>query len=247
MRARYLLSAIAALTLAAACGSSNVGGEGGDRADSGVGLDSGPGADAAATSQTCSIIPSNSGCEIGEACDLAPDPDAWPACRPFVPDARTTTLCAADEECDSGWTCEDPFKNGLRHCMQFCDANSDCSSNHCETGWLEGNLPEMLGLCSDGCTLVDAEGCPAGANCAALAKSGEVVTSQCGPAGTGRVGDACTDFRDCRPGRMCVGQEGARVCKRWCSIVDPVCGGGNSCKTTTPKVVLKGIEYGVCD
>jgi hypothetical protein len=208
------------------------GGGGGGGGDDGTASDAAPRFDAEI--RDCTVLPDNTGCPEGDACEL--DPDQGTYCRAAVAGTDGSTLCEHRSDCDVGWTCV--AGDGPARCVRYCDDATDCPDGACRR-----DIGNGLHGCTTPCALTDAVGCPTGFSC----HSTDGDFSECFLAGATAVGDPCVNQTDCVLGSTCVAPDhggGASRCRSYCRITPPevACTTG----TCTYLVTVATIDYGVC-
>jgi hypothetical protein len=168
------------------------------------------------------------------------------ACVPAGP-AKLGDLCkpGADDNCGAGLIClKETCGNNLGRCYKHCTTNDQCNGSVCtvsiadtrgqDTGYKTCDVPPTE------CDPVNNTGCPSPAfNC--YVTSASLTLCDCpGPNAGGKNGDACTYYRDCAPGYVCIGVAGGSFqCRFACSVANPACPVGSTCTAMVGK-------YGFC-
>lgn len=251
--------------LAVACGGSGAGPDAG-------GSDARAGGEPDARVQMCQQDPCDvlpqCGCD-GQACDI--DPSAFATggtmCRDFDATGNTLASCTALSDCGRGFVC----LGG--QCRAYCNNRYRCGeSAHCLIEPVyrtdEGTFEPIPGItaCTKACkpaAKVD-NGCPSDPQYACRIQyhdpdpdvdGDQFWYSDCGsaPASGGLADTDCSEGGDsaCAPGYDCViltvGEEQSRVCRELCALPDGTCTSGTCMSfSNDPKVIVLGVEYGVC-
>ena len=135
-------------------------------------------------------------------------------------------------------------------CARYCATDADCTGTGslCIQTLSDGAGGEIPGvrLCSRACNPVRQTGCAPGLMCNIYQEAAgamRFLTDCTGPVGTGRDAAACTLDSECAAGYACI----SNMCLHWCNVAtDEGCSGFEICSGLTPRVVLGGVEYGVC-
>ena len=128
-------------------------------------------------------------------------------------------------------------------CARYCATDAECVG----TGSICIHMPTAgVRLCSRACDPVRQTGCASGLTCNVYQESAapmRFLTDCTGPVGSGGAGAFCGSDSDCARGHACFGGE----CLRWCDYAtDEPCGFFELCERLEPRVVVGGVEYGVC-
>lgn len=103
------------------------------------------------------------------------------------------------------------------------------------------NIPNML-VCSTDCALDSATSC--GGTSACIWDTSKTVTD-CYPVPSGNTCSASQPF--CAPGYVCyLPTSTTYACGLWCQVAKNNCTGGKTCTGFGTKIVVGGVEYGVC-
>lgn len=199
----------------------------------------------AAPSNKCGLTP-QCGCTAAETCDVA-DTGGNVACVAAGKGAMGVS-CIGTEGCAQGLTCV------FDTCHAFCPSAGTTSCTAPKTGacvQVKGQggvvLPNLT-VCRVTCDLRDANACggatAAGTAACVLADG----ATDCAKAGTKALNQTCTPTEDCLPGLVCAVTGGATngICKKWCRVGTNDCGGATACNGFGTKVIVSGVEHGVC-
>lgn len=201
-----------------------------------------------APSKKCGLVP-QCGCALSETCDVE-DSAGGVACV-TAGKAPMGGACVATPGCALGLTCV------FGTCHAFCDnPGSACAAT---TGGVKtgacvqvknqtGAAIPNLSVCRIDCDLRDVSACggttAAGTGVCMVDDKG---ATDCALGGTKAVNAACTND-DCGPGLVCTtsGTATAGSCKKWCRVGTTDCGGTTACTGFGTKVMVSGVEHGVC-
>jgi hypothetical protein len=195
-------------------------------------------------SGACAPFPQR-GCEAGQDCEIVASGVA--ACAPAGSIPRWHNCVGDSDQCGAGHECI----GGV--CKPFCCSAADCEGGvvTCEqitsTGGPSGTPLVGLEVCSAGCDPSNPTAiCGQGVTCSPFPWDGNGHDhGDCiGGVGTGMGPDACAVLTDCAPGFYCLPDDD---CAAWCRMDAPVCSGALICTSFQTKVVIGGVEYGVCN
>jgi len=197
--------------------------------------------------EECTLLPPQTGCPDGQACDLDDLETGATACRKVDHDGDQTSTCADERDCGAGTTCVEDA-TGDASCLQFCQRDGDCDQpgGACEIEIDDGNGDPIPGvtLCTQSCNPVTASGCPNGWGCQLFSDH-----TRCRPGGAGGHMSTCAGDEDCRVGFGCVSVGGVLECLRNCRVgALGVCSAisGTTCRSYQTPIVIGGVEYGAC-
>lgn len=198
-----------------------------------------------APSNKCGVFP-QCGCTLAETCDVA-DSSGNVECI-TAGKAAMGAPCVGTAGCSVGLTCV------FGTCHAFCDKpGSACTAP--KTGACTqvkatgGVVIPNLSVCRVACDLRDVNACggttAAGTGVCAYDDAGG---TDCVTGGVRTVNQACTPADDCGPGLVCTltGTATTGSCKKWCRVGTNDCGGTTACSGFQTKVVVSGVEHGVC-
>lgn len=200
----------------------------------------------AAPSKACGLVP-QCGCAASETCDVT-DIVGNVACV-AAGKAQMGRPCTSTSGCAAGLTCV----GGT--CHAYCAAaGSACTTpgtGACVQLQSDGADVPNLKVCRVSCDLRDATACggttAAGTGVCAVDALGN---TDCLSGGTGAENAACSPTAECGPALACVDitQNGttSSKCKRWCRVGTADCGGAGACTGFATKVLVGGVEHGVC-
>lgn len=149
--------------------------------------------------------------------------------------------CSTDGECQAGTSCV----SGL--CTPFCATAADCpgSGRSCQQvsgGNPPQDIPGYL-VCTAKCDPINPSAvCGGGVTCLAFPGNDDTDCFVAGTATSGKCAGKRGD--ECAPGYRCAGESDATLaCRKWCRR------GMNDCPNCAgfhDKIIVDGIEYGVC-
>lgn len=199
-----------------------------------------------APSNKCGVLP-QCGCTATETCDVV-DGSGNVACV-TAGKAAQGTPCTSTSGCAKGLTCV------FGTCHAFCDKpDSACTlpgTGSCIAVKGQGGAAvPNYDVCLVSCDPRDPMACggttAAGTGVCFVDDKG---TTDCQKGGTRTENQTCSPTDDCGPALVCVDitQGGAKssLCKRWCRVGTADCG-GSTCGSFSTKVMVNGVEYGVC-
>ncbi len=203
--------------------------------------------DGAVEAEDCTLVPPQTGCPDGQACDLDDSDSGETACRKIDRDGDQTSICADARDCGAGTTCVEDA-TGDASCLRFCDRDSDCDDpgGACEIEIDDGTGEPIPGvtLCTQSCNPVTSSGCPAAWGCQLFTDH-----TRCRPGGAGGHMASCAGDEDCRVGFGCASVGGSLFCLRNCRVgVLGVCSAisGTTCRSYATPAIIGGVEYGAC-
>jgi hypothetical protein len=196
------------------------------------------------TGELCNPACQN-GCECGRCNVLLTTGHA--GCVPAGP-GKLGDLCkpGADDNCGAGLVClKEMCGNNLGRCYKLCATNDQCVGSVCtimvtdlrgvDTGYKTCDIPLT------DCDPVNNTGCPSPAFNCYLTSASQTLCDCPGGATGGLNGAACTYYRDCAPGYICIGVGAGFQCRFACSAANPACPMGSTCSASD-----MGQKYGYC-
>lgn len=201
------------------------------------------------TESPCRLVGPQCGCAAGQACYLS---GATRVCAAAGSGAEGSA-CTGSATCMPGLDCIDfstVAGRSARQCSRYCSTDAQCTGTgsiciHTLGDGMGGTIPGVR-LCSRACNPIRQTGCAPGLMCNIYQESAapmRFLTDCTGPVGTGSRGSFCAADSDCAAGNACV----SNMCLHWCNVAtDEGCTGFEICSSLTPRVVLGGVEYGVC-
>lgn len=198
-----------------------------------------------APSNKCGLVP-QCGCTLAETCDVE-DSSGNVGCI-TAGKAAMGAPCVATAGCALGLSCV------FGTCHAFCDnPGSACTAP--KTGACiqvksaaSAPIPNFT-VCRVACDLRDVSACggttAAGTGVCMVDDSG---ATDCSMGGTRTVNQSCTPTDECGPGLVCTltGTATTGSCKKWCRVGKTDCGGTTVCSGFQTKVMVAGVEHGVC-
>jgi hypothetical protein len=221
--------------------------------------------DAAGPATGCALY-QQTGCGLGEACDLdeANLATGGTICRAVTVQGGSTSTCTGTTTCSAGFVCLGAA--GESHCAEYCQNDMVCDGTGglCVIGLVYGDpaMPVNLGgaqvkVCSNNCNPLDGTGCPTGFGCH-VGRSAEAAPRNftlCDKAGAGTQEGACTTSGDCASGFTCVNANGNK-CLKYCDKPGTAgtlggCAAGQTCYQLTvgnpaANATIGAKNYGVC-
>ncbi len=199
-----------------------------------------------APSHTCGLVP-QCGCTLAETCDVE-DSSGNVGCV-TAGKALMGAPCVATAGCAIGLSCV------FGTCHAFCD-----NPGHACTAPKSGGCVQVQGgtpatavpnfsVCRVACDLRDVSACggttAAGTGVCQVDDNG---LTDCASGGTRTAGQSCTPTDECGPGLVCAltGTATTGACKKWCRVGKTDCGGTTVCSGFQTKVIVAGVEHGVC-
>lgn len=181
------------------------------------------------------------GCSANQACDF------------LGVDGKTACLSAGTgapyAKCDNSNGCQAGYSCVSDTCRPFCKTAADCpgSGRTCDQvsgGSPPQNIPGFL-VCSAQCDPMNPGAvCGPGVTCLAFPGNDQTDCFVGGTATSGACAGKAPD--ECAPGYVCAGpQNGTATCRKWCRVGKNDCG-GKACSGFSPKNIVGGVEYGVC-
>lgn len=200
------------------------------------------------TAAACGLVP-QTGCQPGEACDLADGTDGETACRAITTTGTADSRCTSATACAAGYTCVSAADDtSLAWCNKLCNVDADCGAGaRCALGLVDENGdPLNVMVCSNACDVLAQTGCPSGTACYPRDRTGGDFTT-CDSYGTTPDFQACTASDQCLPGAACVGSgSGGGTCRPYCDLDNPSCGVGETCAPFTTTLLINGTSFGAC-
>jgi hypothetical protein len=203
--------------------------------------------DGAVETEDCTLVPPQTGCPDGQACDIDDLDTGATACRKVDRDGDARSTCQGERDCGGGFTCVEDA-TGDASCMRFCRRDADCDApgGVCDVDLDDGTGAPVPGvtLCTQSCNPVTSNGCPDAWGCQLYTDH-----TRCRPGGAGGHMASCTGDEDCRVGYGCASVSGSLVCLRNCRVgVLGVCSAisGTTCRSYQTPAIIGGIEYGAC-
>jgi hypothetical protein len=198
-----------------------------------------------APSNKCGVVP-QCGCTLAETCDVA-DTSGNVECI-TAGKAVMGASCLGTAGCAVGLTCV------FGTCHAFCgNPGGACTApktGACIQAKGQGGVAiPNLSVCRVACDLRDVNAC--GGTTAAgtgVCQVDDDGATDCASGGTKAAGQACSPTDDCGPGTVCTtsGTATAGTCKKWCRVGTTDCGGTTTCSGFQTKVIVSGVEHGVC-
>jgi hypothetical protein len=198
-----------------------------------------------APSKTCGLVP-QCGCTLAETCDVE-DSSGNVGCV-TAGKAAMGAPCVATAGCAVGLSCV------FGTCHAFCDKPGSACTAPKTGGCIQVNgagstpIPNLTD-CRVACDLRDVNACggttAAGTGVCTFDDGG---TTDCAMGGTRTVNQSCGDTDKCGPGLVCTltGTATTGACKKWCRVGKTDCGGATACTGFQTKVIVNGVEHGVC-
>ena len=199
-----------------------------------------------APSNTCGLVP-QCGCTLAETCDVE-DSSGNVGCV-TAGKALMGAPCVATAGCALGLSCV------FGTCHAFCDnPGSACTAPktggcvQVKSGTPATAIPNFS-VCRVACDLRDVSACggTTAAGTGVCQVDGNGLTD-CAMGGTRTVGQSCTPTDECGPGLVCAltGTATTGACRKWCRVGKTDCGGTTTCSGFQTKVIVAGVEHGVC-
>jgi hypothetical protein len=199
-----------------------------------------------APSKTCGLVP-QCGCTLAETCDVE-DSSGNVGCV-TAGKALMGAPCVATAGCALGLSCV------FGTCHAFCDnPGSACTAPktggciQVVNGAAKTPIPNYT-VCRVACDLRDVTAC--GGTTAAgtgVCQVDDTGATDCAMGGTRTVSQSCGPTEECGPGLVCAltGSATTGSCKKWCRVGKTDCGGTAVCTGFQTKVIVGGVEHGVC-
>lgn len=215
-----------------------------DSSDTGSPTDAGETCQGTPPSNACGLVP-QCGCADTETCDIA-DLSGNVACVAFGK-APLGSPCTTTSGCAKGLSCI------FGTCHPFCEtAGAVCPGGSClQLQSSQGDDIPNYKMCTVQCDLRDATACggmtAAGTGVCSLDGSGG---TDCRAGGNLTEKQTCSESALCGPGLACIsykqGTDTRSECLRWCHVGTKDCGGTTTCQGFSTKLMVDGVEIGVC-
>jgi hypothetical protein len=198
-----------------------------------------------APSKACGLVP-QCGCTLAETCDVE-DSSGNVGCV-TAGKAPMGAPCVATAGCALGLSCV------FGTCHSFCDNPGSACTAPKTGGCIQVNasggtpIPNFT-VCRVACDLRDVTACggttAAGTGVCMVDDNG---ATDCAMGGARTAGQTCGPTDECGPGLVCTltGTATTGTCKKWCRVGKTDCGGTTACTGFQTKVIVGGVEHGVC-
>lgn len=197
-----------------------------------------------APSKACGLVP-QCGCTLAETCDVE-DSSGNVGCI-VAGKAPMGAPCIATAGCAIGLSCV------FGTCHAFCDNPGSACTAPKTGGCIQVNasggtpIPNYT-VCRVACDLRDVNACGGTTAAGTGVCMEDNGTTDCAAGGTRTVNQSCGPTEECGPGLVCTltGSATTGSCKKWCRVGKTDCGGTTVCSGFQTKVIVAGVEHGVC-
>jgi hypothetical protein len=198
---------------------------------------------------TCKVVPPSNicgldpqcGCGSGGTCDIDFQTlDGKTKCVQSTGMGMIASACKTTPECAPGLTCV--FGACRPYCSQDMANCSQPGTNVCHqltSGMAMMPIPNLL-VCYIDCALDSATSCGGGNEACVYGGNG---ATDCRDVTGANMATCNQTTAICSPGYVCLTNN---TCKKWCKVGGNTCGGNMTCASLATKVIIKNVEYGIC-
>lgn len=190
--------------------------------------------------------PADTVCSVSNYFDIGRDASVLGPICISPGDAALGETCTSFWDCAEALGCDRAGDQPYGACATPCRSDDDCAGTRCGAlRTLDGELSNLVGLCSLPCDPIADDGCGPGLACMlmmgqAFGTGLDFATPGCIPTGDADLGEHCEAQVWCRPGLVCIGD----TCRQACQLGAGACPPNWSCLSVNP--LLDETGYGAC-